>query len=133
MTRIESENRLIAQSTEKLFNFLTNFNNFEAIMPDKVKDWTSTEDSCYFSISGIANLGMRIVEKEASSYIKMVDDGDVPFKFDFLVYLEKKSETETEVKLVFDADLNMMMKAVATKPLKDFLEKLLDKLQEIEL
>ena len=133
MTRIESENRLIFQSTEKLFKFLTNFNNFETIMPDKVKEWTATENSCYFSISGIASLGMRIEEKKPFSFIKMLDDGDVPFKFDFLIYLEKMSDKETDVKLVFDADLNTMMKAVAIKPLKDFLEKILDKLEKINL
>jgi len=133
MTRIESENRLIFQSTEKLFKFLTNFNNFETIMPDKVKEWTATENSCYFSISGIASLGMRIEEKKPFSFILMLDDGDVPFKFDFLIYLEKMSDKEIDVKLVFDADLNTMMKAVAIKPLKDFLEKILDKLEKINL
>jgi len=129
MTKIESDKRLIAQSEEIIFQFLTNFNNFESLMPDKVTQWQSTQDNCYFSIAGIAHLGMRIVEKNNTHFIKIKDDGEVPFKFDFLIYLEAISSKETELKLVFDADLNMMMKAVAVKPLKDFLEKLLDKLQ----
>ena len=133
MTKIESEDRLISQSVEQLFKFLTNFRNFESLMPDRVNEWEATEDSCRFSISNIVSLGMRIKEKDAFSFIKMVDDGDVPFKFDFLIYLSAKSAKESQVKLVFDADLNMMMKAVAVRPLKDFLEKLLDKLQEINL
>ena len=132
MTKIESKERLIKFSSEKIFAFLSNFNNFEGLMPDKVNNWTSTEDSCYFSISGIASLGMRIVEKTANTNIKMVDDGKVPFKFDFLVDI-KESDKDSILKLTFNAQLNAMLKMVAISPLKDFLESLLDHLEKQEL
>lgn len=133
MTKIESKAREIHASEITIFNFLSNFNNFEALMPDKVSDWTSTEDSCYFSISGIASLGMRIVEKTAHSNIKMVDDGKVPFKFDFLVDIKTLDSEKSEVQLTFNAELNAMLKMVAVKPLNDFLEKLLDHLEQQKL
>ena len=133
MTKIESNEKTINYSAEKVFNFLSNFNNFEGLMPDKVSDWTSTEDSCYFSIMGIASLGMRIVEKSAFTNIKMVDDGKVPFSFDFLVDIEDNGSEKCDVQLTFNADLNAMLKMVAVKPLNDFLEKLLDHLEKQEL
>ena len=132
MTKIESSERIINQSVDKVYNFLSNFNNFEGLMPEKVSDWTSTEDSCYFSIMGIASLGMRIVEKKPTNLIKMVDDGKVPFKFDFVVRISE-SEKNSIVKLTFDAELNAMLKMVAVGPLKDFLEKLLDHLEKQDL
>ncbi len=132
MTKIESTERKINQSVDKIYNFLSNFNNFEDLMPEKVSDWTSTEDSCYFSIMGIASLGMRIVEKEPNFRIKMVDDGKVPFKFDFMVNITE-AEGNSIVKLTFDAQLNPMLKMVAVGPLKDFLEKLLDHLEQQDL
>ena len=128
MTKIESKKRSIKQTKETIFNFLSNFNNFEGLMPEKVTNWTSDEESCYFSISGIASLGMRIIETSAHSRIKMVDDGKVPFKFFFTVNLEGDKE-QTIVQLVFDAELNAMLKMVAVKPLNDFLESLLDHLE----
>lgn len=133
MTKIESKAREINAPEATIFNFLSNFNNFEALMPDKVSDWTSTDTSCYFSISGIASLGMRIVEKTANSNIKMVDDGKVPFSFDFLVDIQAQGSEKSIVKLTFNADLNAMLKMVAVRPLNDFLEKLLDHLEQQKL
>ena len=129
MTKIESQARSINQSPETLFNFLTNFNNFEALMPDKVTNWTSTENSCYFSISGIASLGMKITEKNAPTYIKMIDDGKVPFFFFFLVNIQDQGNASSRVQLSFNAKLNAMLKMVAIKPLNEFLESLLDHLE----
>ena len=133
MTKIESKERIIKHSSTTIFKFLSNFNNFEGLMPDKVSNWTSTEDSCYFSISGIASLGMRIVEKTPHNFIKMVDDGKVPFSFDFLVDIQENSTNSSTVKLTFNAQLNAMLKMVAVKPLNAFLESLLDHLEEHNL
>lgn len=130
MTKIESKHKTIKYSSETIFNFLSDFNNFEELMPSKVSDWTSTKDSCYFSISGIASLGMKIVEKEAFTRIKMIDDGKVPFTFKFIVDIETIDTNSCVVKLTFNAQLNAMLKMVAVNPLKDFLESLLEHLEQ---
>jgi len=130
MTRIESEKRNINKSSEIIFNFLSNFNNFETLMPDKVVDWKSDKDTCSFTISGLASLGMRIIDKTPNSYIKIIDEGKVPFKFDFIINIIEKNKS-SEVQLIFDADLNTMLKMVAVKPLRNFLNMLLDELQAI--
>jgi len=132
MTKIKSKERLITYSPSQVFSFLSNFNNFKDLMPEKVTDWTSSEETCYFSISGIASLGMKIVEKQEPVKIKMVDDGKVPFKFDFIVDIQE-SEDNSIVNLTFDAQLNPMLKLVAVTPLKNFLEELLDHLEKIKL
>jgi len=132
MTRIESDKRNIDKSSEVIFNFLSDFNNFETLMPDKVVDWKSDSDSCSFTISGLASLGMRITEKTPNTFIKIVDEGKVPFKFDFLVNIADNGNS-SEVQLIFDADLNSMLKMVAVKPLRNFLNMLLDELQVVKL
>ncbi len=132
MTRIESDKRKIDKSSEVIFNFLSDFNNFETIMPDKVVDWKSDSDSCSFTISGLASLGMRITEKTPNSHIKIIDEGKVPFKFNFLINIEENGN-DADVQLIFDADLNTMLKMVAVKPLRNFLNMLLDELQNISL
>lgn len=132
MTRIESTERNINFSAKKVFEFLSNFNNFEGLMPKKVTNWESTDNNCYFSISGIAELGMEIIEKEPYQLIKMTDYGKVPFKFDFIVDIKELGE-QSVVKLTFDAQLNPMLKMIAVNPLKSFLEDLLNHLAEQEL
>lgn len=131
MTQIESQERLIPQNQAQLFSFLCNFNNFENLMPDKVTNWTSTENSCYFNIAGIANLGMKIIEKKEPSFIKIIHDGKVPFNFDFFIHIQEKDQQHSLVKLEFNAELNAMLKMVAVKPLNQFLEDLLDQLEKL--
>jgi carbon monoxide dehydrogenase subunit G len=129
MTRIESDKRIINKTADKIFNFLSNFNNFETLMPEKVVDWVSDEKTCSFTISGLASLGMRIVETKNNSFIKIVDEGKTPFKFEFLIYIVDLNNS-SEVQLIFDADLNSMLKMIAVKPLKNFLNMLLDELEK---
>ncbi|MBN2668788.1 MAG: hypothetical protein JXR60_06120 [Bacteroidales bacterium] len=131
MTKIESSKRTIGKSSEDLYNLLSNFNNFEHLMPERVTNWSSDENHCRFTISGIASLGMEIIERVPYSKITMRDYEKVPFKFNFLVLLSASNHEQTEVQLVFEADLNPMLKMVAKQPLTDFLEKLLDHLQKM--
>jgi len=58
MTRIESEMQTINSSIETVFNFLSNFNNFEKLMPEQIINWKSTEDTCSFTIKGMTDLSM---------------------------------------------------------------------------
>ncbi|MFH2096021.1 MAG: hypothetical protein ABIJ16_09980 [Bacteroidota bacterium] len=133
MTRIESDKKTVNKPDEILFGFLCNLNNWEQLMPDRVADWKSTETSCYFSIKGTANLGMRIYKTEPYSGIMLADDGKVPFPFRFEVIINKLDYLSSEILFAFEADLNPMLKMLAVAPLKNFLNMIADKLQNIEI
>ncbi len=131
MTRIESDKTEIKKSAREVYNFLSDFNNFEKLMPEQVTNWKSTADSCSFTISGMASLGMKIVEKKPNSIIRVARDGNAPFDFTLECLLNEKNPNESEVQLAFDADLNPMLKMMAVKPLTNFLNLLVAKLKEI--
>jgi hypothetical protein len=133
MTRIESDKSVINKSDIALYNFLSNFNNFQKLMPEQVTNWESTEESCKFTIAGMATLGMKIVEKKPSEYIKIDRDESGPFDFTLEVYIKKKAESESEVMLAFNADLNPMLKMMAVKPLTNFLNMLVQKLGQLDI
>lgn len=131
MTRIESDKTAVNKSTEEIFNFLSNFNNFQKLMPEQVTNWESTEDECSFTISGMASLGMKMAEKKPNEYIKVNRNGKAPFDFTLECLLHEKSTSESEVQLAFNADLNPMLKMMAVKPLTNFLNLLVEKLKKI--
>lgn len=133
MTRIESETKIIEQNIDKVYHFLEDINNLEKLMPDRVENWQSTRDNCYFSIKGTASLGMKVDERTHLEQIKLVHDGKVPFPFDFYMNMKEVNDNSSAVMFVFDADLNPMLKMMAVNPLKNFLNMLLDKMAEIEL
>ena len=128
MTRIESDVTSVNKSTEEVFNFLSNFNNFEKLMPEQVTNWQSTEEECSFTIAGMASLGMKITEKIPNSIIRVAKNGKAPFDFGLDCIIKESTPGQSFVQLAFDADLNPMMKMMAVKPLTNFLNLLVGKL-----
>jgi hypothetical protein len=132
MTRLESQKTEIDQPADKLFAFLCDFNNFQKLMPPQVTNWQSTTDECSFTISGMATIGMKIIEKVPNSLIKITSNGKVPFQFNLDVTLGAISENKTLGQLIFSAELNPMIKMMVEKPLGNFFNLLSTKLKDIK-
>ena len=123
MEKFESRVGKIQSSKEKVFNFLSDFNNFKQFIPaDKVENWKSDNDSCSFNVGGIGEVGLRIEEKEPHELIKITGNGMASVEFYLWIQLKEVEEKDTRVKLTMKAELNPMLKMVASKPLNNFLE-----------
>ena len=134
MTTIETKKAISPNSAEKLFAFLTDMNNFEKLMPeDKIEKWSSEKDQCEFTIKGMARIGLKIKDTEAQTKITVESFGKVPFPFDLEIYLDQKSESETETYMIFKGEINAFMKLMVEKPLKNFFEMLVDKAAKLSL
>jgi len=131
MSKIESEKVVVKKPIEEVFNFLSDFNNFQKLMPAQVTDWTSTKDECSFNLQGLAKIGMKMEERTPNSYIKVSSAGKVPFEFKLHVYLSELATDQTEGQLIFDADINPFMKMMVEKPLTNFVNMLIHKLKEV--
>ncbi len=127
--QLESKIGTIQNSDERIYNFLSNFNNFRHLIPeDKVQDWQSDEDSCRFKINPIGQTGVRIIEKEPYKLIKLSSLEDSSFKFLFWAQFKSQEENTTHIKLTLDVEMNKMLEMMARKPLQEFLDKLVDQL-----
>ncbi len=127
--KLESKVGKIENTDERIYNFLTDFDNFKHLLPpDKIKNWQSDDSSCSFTVDPIGNTGVRIVEKEPCNLIKLTNLEESNLDFNFWVQLKMISETDTRIKLTLEANLNPMLQTMAKKPLQDFLDKLVDQL-----
>jgi hypothetical protein len=133
MTRIESERVELKNSAEKVFTYLSNFNNFKALMPHQVTEWESTESECTFNLNGMAKIGMRIIEKTPSSGIKITSFGKVPFEFTLNVNIKETTANSCQSQLIFESDINPFMKMMVEKPLTHFFNGLAKKMQDIPM
>lgn len=134
MTKIESEKSEVNYSQEALFKFLSNFNNFEKLMPEQVTNWKSTEEECSFTINGMASIGMKIAEKIPNSEIKIISNGGkVPFTFNLNVLINALSESKSQAQLVFTSDMNPMLKMMVEKPLGNFFNLLAGKMKDLKI
>ena len=120
MTRIESEMQTINSSIETVFNFLSNFNNFEKLMPEQIINWKSTEDTCSFTIKGMTDLSMKIIKRTPFSEIVMASDGKAPFNYELIAILKTITKDTCRSQLVFNAELNAMLSMMVNKPLENF-------------
>lgn len=127
MTTFESDVKKATYPAETMFNFLSDFDHFGEVIPkDKISNWQSFGDSCRFNIDPVGEVGLRIVEKEMPKVIKYTAEGKTPFNFFLWIQLKEVAENDTRVKLTIKADMNPMIKMMASKPIKKFLEVLSD-------
>lgn len=129
--RLESKIGKIASPEERVYNFLTDFNNFKDLIPeDKLQNWQADEDSCRFTINPIGETGVKIIKKEPFKLIKLTGIEESKFDFTLWVQLKQKEEKDTRIKLTLEAELNPMLQMMAKKPLQEFLDKLVDQLSK---
>jgi len=127
MTTFESNIKKSSYSSEKIFHFLSDFDHFGEVIPqDKISNWQSFGNSCRFNIDPVGEVGLRIVEKEEPTTIKYTAEGKTPFNFFLWIQLKEVAEDDTRIKLTIKADMNPMIKMMASKPIKKFLEVLSD-------
>lgn len=127
--KLESKIGRIESSDERIYNFLTDFNNFKNLIPeDKVSNWQSDENSCRFTVSPIGETGVKVVEKKPCKLIKLSSIDENKYNFIFWVQLKQVAENDTHIKLTLQTDINPVMQMMAKKPLQEFLDKLVDQL-----
>ena len=133
MTTIKSDVIPVEQSQEKLYSFLTDFNNFEKLMPPQVTEWQSTKDTCSFNISGMAKVGLKIESATPHSKIHIVsEEGKLPFTFTLDALINSTGENTCTGQLIFEGDIPMFIRPMVTGPLEKFFNSLAHKMKEIK-
>lgn len=125
MTTFESSQHTATRPATEIYGFISDFNAISAVLPsDKVKNWQSSTDSCRFTVDGLGEVGLRISQKEPHTLVQYVGDGKVPFNFYLNVHLAENTDGQTSLHLSVEAQLNPMMKMIASGPIQNFVDKL---------
>ncbi|MEH6306378.1 SRPBCC family protein [Olivibacter sp. CPCC 100613] len=129
MTIIESKN-IVNQPVEKVYDFLANCNNHEKLMPENVYNWSSTENEASFTVQNMAKLTLRVDERKENQEISIIPSEKAPFDLRLTWKVKSIDATSSEAALIIEADLNMMMKMLASGPLKKLADYQTTKLKE---
>jgi hypothetical protein len=133
MTKIETPVCKVERSKESLYSFLSDFNNFKSLMPEQVTNWESTSDECSFSVKGLSNIGMKIAERNASSNLLIINAGKTPIQFKLNVNLNEGTHSnESSVQLIFESEMNPMLKMMLEKPLSHLFNKITEKISLLD-
>lgn len=128
MTTIESKG-IVNAPIEQVYNFLEDCNNHEQLQPENIYNWVSTKDEASFTIQNMAKLALKIDKRTPNSEILLLPKGDVPFDVSISWKLNEL-ESGTEATLTLKAELNMMLKMIASGPLQKLVDFQLLKLRE---
>lgn len=121
----------INKPVSEVYNFLSDMNNHEQLMPDNIVNWTSTADETRFTIKNMAKLSLRISERLENKELVSVPIEEAPFPLTLRWQFEPTSENSTNATFIIEAGLNMMMKMMASGPLQKLVDYQVNRLKEV--
>jgi len=131
LSYFESRSGKLTCSSEDVYAFVTDIRNFERFVPQgTISNWLSDRESCSFNVSMLGTVSLRLAEKEM--FKKVVYNGDALKKNDFTLVLDivNSAKNTAEVIVSLNADLNPMLKMMASKPIVQFLEMLVNEMEK---
>ncbi|MBC7566171.1 MAG: SRPBCC family protein [Pedobacter sp.] len=130
MTVIESSTE-INLPVAKVYEFLADLNNHQQLMPDNIYNWSSTKDEASFTIQNMAKLAIKISERIENKELTAIPTEKPPFDVELKWTVEDNGQGGTVAKHILTADLNMMMKMLASGPLQKLADHQTERLKEI--
>ncbi len=133
MQEYKSPKTPIDADISDVFAFLSDFNNFENLMPQQqITNWKSTDDRCSFTVQGMGDFGLKIQEKIPETKIIIVPDTakPIPITFNLICELGHLADEKTEAIIRMEAELPAMIALMAGKPLQNLVNILVLRLQE---
>lgn len=130
MTNIENT-VTVKQSVGQVYAYLADCNNHEALMPENIYNWSSTRDEARFTIQNMAKLALKVDQRKEDEEVVFIPSEKAPFDVTLRWTLASEDEQSTKATLRIEADLNMMMKMLASGPLQKLVDHQVSKLAEI--
>lgn len=120
---LETSKTVINKSQKEFFEFLTNLNNFEKLMPENTEKFEVDGESFLFSLKGMPEI--RLVVKEKQEFDKIVlGAASSKLNFSLTAVINEISETSCDTQLLFEGDFNPMMAMMVKSPLQKFINTL---------
>jgi carbon monoxide dehydrogenase subunit G len=122
--KLESTKVSLDKSAQDVFNFLTNVENFEPLMPENISKFELMDAETFlFALSGMPEIVLKKKSIESPHTIVLGAAGG-KLDFSLTAKIESVSETKSEVQLMFEGDFNAMMAMMIKAPISKFIETL---------
>ncbi|HET8885169.1 MAG TPA: SRPBCC family protein [Salinimicrobium sp.] len=127
---LESQKVTVQKSQSELFQFLSNVENYEQLMPDNLTKFEKVNDETFsFQLKGMPEIQLEIIEKQEPDFIKL---GSTNKSLDFSldIRIEAEDANSSSAQLFFEGKFNMMMAMMVKKPLSSFIDTLSNNLKK---
>lgn len=117
MLTINSDIVTVNKPIGEVMNFIGVLNNTGKLMPDQIINWAGDNDTCSYTIKGMADITMKVKER-ADKNILLESTSDKPFSFTLNYILSEVPEGCT-FQIVFEGDVNPFLKMMVEKPMNN--------------
>lgn len=139
LSKYVSEVKTVNQNHEVVYNFLSDFNNLGKFINEstleqmarqipngKIESFETDADSCRFTISNLGQAGFEIIDREPYKTIKISGTGQIPFELNLWIQILPVAPYQSKLRITLHAELNLMLKMMAGKKIKEGIDKLAD-------
>ncbi len=117
----------------EVFIFVTDFRNLRRFVPESsVSNLTTEVDSCSFNVALAGTVTVRITDRDPFSRVVYVGDAMKKNDFSLSLMIGTGEDGAANAKLTLEADLNPMLKMVASQPINRFLEILISEMENFK-
>ncbi|MGB5498078.1 MAG: SRPBCC family protein [Maribacter sp.] len=125
---IEAPKNTVDKSAKEVFDFLTDLQNFEKLMPENIdKFQVINEDRFLFALKGMPEIVLQRKEQHPNDKI-VLGAASEKLPFTLTADILSVSENECEVTLSFKGEFNAMMAMMIKSPITNFMGKLSENL-----
>ena len=134
LSNYESRQGCLKCGVNKAYTFLTDFRNFEIFAKNNsIIDWQADIESCRFNVAMLGAINVKLTEKEETK--KVVYQGIAAGNIDFTVtvQLSGNDPESSEIRIILSAYFNPIMKMMADKHVRMFLDMLISEIEKFEI
>lgn len=126
---IDSQKIKVETSAEKCYEFLSQPENYEHLMPESIKKFELNDRGGFlFQLSGMPVISLKLEQKIPYNEVTW-GSANENFSFKLWAEITEVSAAQTQVQLRFQGNFNAMITMMAKKPLERFIETLSANLQ----
>ena len=130
---INKESKEIPYSSEKIYNYIIDINNYENILKNEIKSFDKiSENEFKIKIGRLPGIKLILEKNLTDEYVKLISN-DSNFNFSIIIYVNQISEKSSKVTVKFIGSFSSMIEMMIRKPLENFIESLKNKIEEISL
>ena len=130
---INKESKEIPCSSEKIYTYIIDINNYENILKNEIKSFDKiSKNEFKIKIGSLSGIKLILEKNLTDEYVKLISN-DSNFNFSIIIYVNQISEKSSKVTVKFIGSFSSMIEMMIRKPLENFIESLKNKIEEISL
>jgi len=127
--QLEGRKVIINKSLEEIKEFLGSPEKYKSLMPESLKTFEVNDDGFSFELNGMPKVDLKM--QEVSDTCVVLSSTKSSINFSLKGNMNPVNSKQTEVQLAFEGKFNPFIKMMVEKPLKNFINSLSDKIENI--